>query len=623
MLSKLAQVSVRTKLTLGFALVLLATLITAVVSFYSLTSVLERSDKLERAGKIDLLVSKARFFQKNYMLMNDKDQLEQARSHVDEARVEAEQLKSMISQPKDRAIIEEILEGTRFYETELANMVQFNESLQAAIVDINAVGNSAQEKAHRLLGREMSASNWLKQLGIIRLNQKDFALERQAELGVRVASDITNFLRALELRLMVKDDDDIKSIQASLKQFQQYHATVTELMVNLASTDKRITDHAIDIAQKAEQLLDIQQQHMQNDSTQAKFIIFLITVIALAMGVLFAAMITRGIVNPLGLLVSQANRIAQGDLSQDMRHDRGDELGQLMSQMQVMTVNLRQLVGDLSNSSTHIAASAEELSAVSEQSRSGVNQQRTELEQVSTAMNEMAATVQEVARNAETAFDSARTADSEASDGSRKVNLTIEQIGKLSADIGESLQTINQLEAESVNIGSILDVIKGVAEQTNLLALNAAIEAARAGEQGRGFAVVADEVRALAQRTQKATAEIEGLIKGLQKKAQESVLMMEESSAMANETVTIANEAGESIHKITRSVADIQQMNNQIATAAEEQSTVAEEINRSVFSIREVSDHSAAATEQTAASSNELARQGSELQRLIGRFQLP
>ncbi|MDX1270156.1 MAG: methyl-accepting chemotaxis protein, partial [Oceanisphaera sp.] len=218
---------------------------------------------------------------------------------------------------------------------------------------------------------------------------------------------------------------------------------------------------------------------------------------------------------------------------------------------------------------------------------------------------------------------SANTADSEASDGNRKVNLTTSQIGRLAEDIGQSLNTINQLEAESLNIGSILDVIKGVAEQTNLLALNAAIEAARAGEQGRGFAVVADEVRALAQRTQQATAEIENLIRGLQGKAQESVVMMKESTEVVARTVTIANEAGASIEAIARSVSDIQQMNSQIATASEQQSSVAEEINRSVFSIRELSDHSAAATEQTAASSTELARLSAELQRQVGRFRLP
>lgn len=623
MLSKLAHLSVKLKLTLGFALVLLATLITAVVSFYSLTSVLERADKLEEVGTLDLLVSKARFFQKNYMLLNDKGQLEQARDYVDKAIVEAERLHVMLTQPRDKAILDEILAGTKFYESELDNMARFNEELRATLLEINAVGNSAQQKIYLLLGREAVASNWLQQLMSIRLNQKDFVRERQAGVGNQVASDLNRLLDAFDNRLAIQNDGEIKAIQEELKQLQQGQATVSELINNLASTDKRITEHAVNIAEKATQLLVIQQQHMQQDSDQAKFIIVLVSLIALVMGVTFALVIIGGIVNPLGLLIQQAGRIANGDLSQDMQHDRGDELGQLMDQMQVMTVNLRQLVGDLSNSAGHVAASAEELSAVSEQSRTGVNQQRIELEQVSTAMNEMAATVQEVARTAETAFESARAADGQASEGDRQVLQTIEQIGKLSMDINESLQAINQLEAESMNIGSILDVIKGVAEQTNLLALNAAIEAARAGEQGRGFAVVADEVRALAQRTQQATSEIEVLIFGLQKKAQESVIMMGESANMASDTVTLANQAGETIHRIADSVSDIQQLNNQIATAAEQQSTVAEEINRSVFSIREVSDHSAAATEQTAASSTELARQGSELQRLIARFQLP
>lgn len=623
MLSKLAHVSVRSKLTLGFALVLLATLLTAVVSFNSLTSVLERADKLERAAEVDLLVSKARFFQKNYMLLNDKGQLEQAEEHVNHARIDAEQLDKLITQPKDQAIIHEIVAGINFYEAELGTMVKFNEQFHGYLAKLEEIGASAQQKAGRLRARDSSAVNWLVSLTDMRLDQKDFALYRKEATATHLDAQLKGLISTLENRLLIQDDADVQALVAQLKEFAEQQQNLVEAIHNLAATDRRITEHAINIANKTDELLVIQQDRMKQESAQAKFIILLISLIGLAMGVLFAVVITRGIVNPLGLLIKQANRIADGDLSQDIHHNRGDELGKLMDQMQIMTLNLRQVIGDLSNSASHIAASAEELSAVSEQSRTGVNQQRTELEQVSTAMNEMAATVQEVARNAETAFDSARAADGQASEGDLQVLKTIEQIDKLSADISASLQTINQLEAESMNIGSILDVIKGVAEQTNLLALNAAIEAARAGEQGRGFAVVADEVRALAQRTQQATSEIEILIKGLQKKAQESVVMMEVSSAMATATVTLANEAGESIHAITSSVSHIQQMNNQIATAAEEQSTVAEEINRSVFSIREVSDHSAAATEQTAASSNELARQGSELQRLINRFQLP
>lgn len=623
MLSKLGHLSVRAKLTLGFALVLLATMITAVVSFYALASVLDRSEKLEQAGKIDLLVSKARFFQKNYMLLNQPDQLVQARSHVDEAREQAEHLQAMLTVAADRALTEQILTGTQVYETELNNMAELNEQFHRQQAALNELGSSAQQKAEQLGVRDSNGMNWLIRLVNIRLSQKDFALSRNVETGRQLSGELTNLIGTLENQLLIQNDNNIQALLAQLKLFQQQQQSLADTLNQLATTDQYITEQAINVAQASEKLLTIQQDHMSQDSSRAEWIILLVTLTGLAMGILFAIMITRGIVNPLGLLVRQANRIAEGDLSQDIKHQRQDELGQLMDQMQHMTLNLRQLVSELHQSATHIASSAEELSSVSEQSRSGVNQQRMELEQVSTAMNEMAATVQEVARHAETAFGSARTADGEASDGDQKVTLTISQIGKLSDEIRESLQTINQLEAESLNIGSILDVIKGVAEQTNLLALNAAIEAARAGEQGRGFAVVADEVRALAQRTQKATAEIETLIFGLQKKAQESVAMMEESTATALDTVTIANEAGASIHAITRSVSDIQQMNSQIATAAEEQSTVAEEINRSVFSIREVSDHSAAATEQTAASSAELARQGSELQRLISRFQLP
>ncbi|MGB5854768.1 MAG: methyl-accepting chemotaxis protein [Oceanisphaera sp.] len=623
MLSKLGYLSVRMKLTLGFALVLLATLTTAAISFYSLSSVLERTGKLEQAGSIDLLFNKARQFEKDYLLNDDPEQLTLAKDILAKASSRAEVLQESLIEPEDRMLVAQILLGTKAYETELEQVAILSEDVQSQIFDLNGLGFSAQQRAEYLGANDTSAMSWLVRLVGIRLTQKDFALSRDEVDAIQLSSRLSGLLATLENRLHMREDIDVRDLYDLLKQFQQQQEDFIAAINGLVEIEHRIDTAAETIDVSIEALLARQQASMHDDSNSAKLIILAVTLAALVMGVLFAWLITRGIVNPLTLLVSQANRIAEGDLSQDIKHQRKDELGQLMDQMQHMTLNLRQLMSALIQSSTHIATSTEELLSVSEQSRSGVNQQRMELEQVSTAMNEMAATVQEVARHAETAFGSARTADSEASDGNQKVTLTISQIGKLSDDIQESLQTINQLEAESMNIGSILDVIKGVAEQTNLLALNAAIEAARAGEQGRGFAVVADEVRSLAQRTQKATAEIETLIHGLQSKVQESVVMMNESTAMAAKTVEIANEAGESIHKIASSVSNIQQMNSQISTAAEEQSTVAEDINRSVFSIREVSDHASAATEQTAASSAELARQGSELQRLICRFRLP
>ncbi|WP_375057204.1 methyl-accepting chemotaxis protein [Zobellella sp. DQSA1] len=623
MLSILGHLSVRVKLTLGFALVLLATLTTAAISFYNLSSVLDRGQKLEQAGAIDLLFSKARQHEKNYLLQDDPEQLVLAKETVLQARELAERLQQALVEPEDLALVEQILAGTRNFEEALTQVASLSEDAQRQIFDLNGIGFSAQQRAEYLSASDASAMSWLVRLVGIRLTQKDFALSRDEIDAMQLSSRLRGLLVTLENRLNMRPDEDVKELLELLEQFQQQQERFIEAINGLVAVEEQIDAVAQSIADGATTLLANQQAEMARESYWSRIIILSVTAAALVMGMLFAWLITLGIIHPLNQLVSQANRIAEGDLSQDIRHNRKDELGRLMDRMQTMTLNLRQLVSELNNSAGHIATSAEELSAVSEQTRTGVNQQRMELEQVSTAMNQMAATVQEVARHAETAFGSARTADSDASAGDRKVTLTIAHINELAEEVRRSLATINQLESESLNIGSILDVIKGVAEQTNLLALNAAIEAARAGEHGRGFAVVADEVRALAQRTQQATSQIETLIQGLQAKAQESVIMMGKSASMAEDTVAIANEAGDSIHAITRSVSDIQQMNSQIATASEQQSSVAEEINRSVFSIREVSEHSAAATEQTASSSSELARLGTELQRLIGRFRLP
>ncbi|WP_407681070.1 methyl-accepting chemotaxis protein [Pseudomonas flexibilis] len=246
--------------------------------------------------------------------------------------------------------------------------------------------------------------------------------------------------------------------------------------------------------------------------------------------------------------------------------------------------------------------------------------QRQETEQAATAMHQMALTVQEVARNAEQASQAAHEADSEARQGNQVVQRAVGQIGDMAREVEETATVIQSLQAESGRIGSVLEVIRAVAEQTNLLALNAAIEAARAGEQGRGFAVVADEVRALALRTHDSTEEIETLIASLQEMSDKAVTRMESSRRLTQDTVELAGAAGGALQRIAQAVANIEQMNQQIAASAEEQSAAAETISQNMVRVRDIGVQTAAAGEQTAASSNELARLGVELRELVAQF---
>ncbi|WP_420848292.1 methyl-accepting chemotaxis protein [Pseudomonas saudimassiliensis] len=234
----------------------------------------------------------------------------------------------------------------------------------------------------------------------------------------------------------------------------------------------------------------------------------------------------------------------------------------------------------------------------------------------------MSATVHDVARNAEQASLAATSANGEARNGDEVVNQAISQIERLADEVTRSTEAMEMLKQESSKIGTVMDVIKAVADQTNLLALNAAIEAARAGEAGRGFAVVADEVRSLAQRTQQSTEEIEALVAAVHSGTQQVASRLQSSHALAGSSVELTRTAGAALGSITDSVANIQSMNQQIAAAAEQQSAVAEEISRSVVNVRDVAEQSATGSDQTATSSIELARLGNELQVLVSRFRV-
>ena len=315
-------------------------------------------------------------------------------------------------------------------------------------------------------------------------------------------------------------------------------------------------------------------------------------------------------------------KMSDGDLNIRLKLKGKDEMQGIAIDFNSMAEKFEALVQQITSATSQLAAASEEVAVISEQSAANLNNQRAETEQVATAMNEMAATVQEVARSAGDASGAALNADNEAKAGNAIVHQASNSIDELAREVVSAAGVIQQLASDSDTIGTVLDVIKGIAEQTNLLALNAAIEAARAGEQGRGFAVVADEVRTLAGRTQESTQEIESMIDKLQTGAKNAVTAMEAGQEKASVGVDQTKQAGEALAAITRAVTTINEMNTHIASAAEEQSATTEEMNKNIININQLADETANSASQSTSASAELSKLATDLQGLVGQFKI-
>ena len=325
---------------------------------------------------------------------------------------------------------------------------------------------------------------------------------------------------------------------------------------------------------------------------------------------------------PLDSAVENLESIASGDLSIDVQVTSKDEIGKLQKAMSDTAKQLRDMINQITMITSTLSDSSTLMSDNTSKTNESIARQQSGLEQVATAMNEMTATVQEVSRNATQAAEAATNADNESQTGNSVVRTTVDSINNLAVDLENATTVINTLKNDTESISAVIDVIKGIAEQTNLLALNAAIEAARAGEQGRGFAVVADEVRTLASRTQQSTEEINNMIVRLQNGANSAVQVMETSYNRAQNTVEQAAKAGSSLDVITNAVATISEMNIQIANAAKEQSSVAEEINKNIIEINEIAEESTAASQHVAQTSSELRGLSNQLIDLVGLFKV-
>ena len=592
-------------------------------------------------------VDEARFNEKNFFLRNDSRNYEGTLAAIESANVIAEREEAVLENAEQKDAMAVILKDLAEYREAFQRMgelqaqstnlqssmedsarqtveslVRLEEFFQNRTQDQFRAGREAEARENLRLAR--LAGELARQMLDARRIEKNYVLSQNPQDSAALSQQLEALKEGASELADVADTESasarILEIEGALTSYEERVKELTENFAAMSREEARVTELAREARENAESAMADERDLMSNTRDDALQILLWATVIAVIFGAASALLISRAIVRPLEQLVAHAGKVADGDLSVDITADRKDDLGRLMMAMQVMTENLRHMVKEVSEGISQIASSAEELSSVTEQTSAGATQQRDETDQVATAMNEMTATIQEVAQNAEAAATSASDSDTRAKEGFDVVSTAMNTIETLSREINQSAGLISKLRDDSANIGTILDVIREIAEQTNLLALNAAIEAARAGEQGRGFAVVADEVRALAQRTHQSTGEIENLVNALQQGANDAVDSMHRNSEGAESSVQVSRTAGEALSSIANSVSTIQSMNQQIATAVEEQTSVAEDISENIVNIREVTDQNATANNQIAASSNDLAQLGSDLQRIAERF---
>lgn len=443
-------------------------------------------------------------------------------------------------------------------------------------------------------------------------------MEQEDLLGLDQVDSIEQFVANREV--FIKNFAELQAIHGS----EQWRVDAYLIRTDVGDLIKDIGNEFDSLVTQLTQTIEHHSENMLLNMEDTRDVVTILVIIGLIIGVSGAYLLVRSIIVPIKEMATAMNDIAEGggDLTHRLQIKNRDELGEMSFSLNRFIERISEIIGPVQESTGRITDAATSMATISDETQSGVNQQRMEIEMVATAMNEMAATAQDVAQNANSAAKAAEDADKEAQNGQQVVAATLSEINTLATSVGEASNVIQKLESDSDSIGTVLDVIRNIADQTNLLALNAAIEAARAGEQGRGFAVVADEVRTLASRTQQSTQEIQVMIEQLQSGARNAVEVMAQGNERAQASVEQASKAGSSLAAITAAVASISEMNIHIASAANQQGDVANEINSSLASITTSVEHTSQNSTQLNNASEELSGLASSLKSLVGHFRV-
>lgn len=490
------------------------------------------------------------------------------------------------------------------------------------------------EKVLRLSGVHSPEKN------VLELQQQIQSLSKEIDTEIKRAENILVIAQSHALNEQLGNEitsllDTIKLLEIEHAEFEVHVEHVmsaingsvqvsSDILMKLEEGQEQLNHHLAAMIISIELMTEHILEEIHHDEIVAISSMAILSIIAVIVGVLLSIAISKGIVTPIKLVISNLNNMATGggDLTSRLPITSQDEVGELSAVFNQFVEKLQGMMSNISQATEQLAAATEETSIVTQTTSDSITSQKNETVQVASAINEMAATVKDVAENAEKAALEAKFGSEQTQASKKIIEQVVISINALAIDIDKSSGVIQSVKTGSVNIGTVLDVIKSIADQTNLLALNAAIEAARAGEQGRGFSVVADEVRSLAQKTQESTKEIEKLISYLHVESDNAVKTMEQNRNGIQNLVGQTIKATESLDTITHSVSSITDMNTLIATAAEEQSAVVNEINRNIITIQQISEDTSVGSAQVSQASQEIAKLTEQLKMQINEFKI-
>ena len=621
----LQKLTIKRRLQINAALVAVAMLVLLIVILFEANTMLKLNNTIKLAEEMNIHELTLRKHEKNFLFYKQQSSLDSFQAEYNEMQKSQAQLEALYAElGLDSSTLDQLQTYVGQYKTDFDKVVTLQKQIGLHPKDA-AYGRlrAAVHEVETLLKQQNNTSLLVAMLQL-RRNEKDFMLRLDKKYLARFNKNIESF--KTEISNLRSDMSYVNQLLSHVETYQKEFGNLVlaqeRLGFNLQSG--ALAQLAASV-EKSDQIINrmVQQteEEIQESADVTKVVALVIFAVASVVVLFFVYLTSLSIITPINKVCEVIHKIrGDNNLTLHVDRDSKDEIGLMTKDFDSLIDDFKDLIYEVNSATNTLNVATENLANTTSATSAGMQDQLHEADMVATAATQMQATIQDISINTEEAAKKAESTNVSAMSGKDEVDSTVSRISELSNSLGGASEVVSQLEKDGETIGSVLDVIRGIAEQTNLLALNAAIEAARAGEQGRGFAVVADEVRSLAQRTQDSTQEIESIITTLQSRTQEVVSLMDLCQRQGDESAAQAQKAGELLLSITIDVQNIMDMSTQIATAIDEQNHVASEVNKNVVRIRDIAEEAAEHTATNAQTSEEVSTQAAVLHKAVAKF---